>query len=86
MEFLLSGEIRRFETLLKVIQRSVDRATDKIDNLETKVDKLVKKFSEHDHKFEACAKGFYQVKEACECLREELSEASGTLIEATYND
>ena len=86
MEFMFSGEIRRFEKLLKTLQRSVDRATEKIDKLETKVDTLVGKFGEHDKKFKACADGFYQVKQACECLREELSEASGTLIEATYND
>ena len=34
----------------------------------------------------ACHTGFLQIKEAMETLREELGEASGVLIEHTYND
>ena len=36
--------------------------------------------------FEVCAKAFKQVKDACETLREELSEATGTIVDSTYND
>ena len=34
--------------------------------------------------FEACAKGFRQVREACECLRDELSSAAGTMISRSW--
>ncbi len=33
----------------------------------------------------ACHEAFKQAKEAAECLRDELGEASGTLVEATWN-
>jgi predicted transcriptional regulator len=36
-------------------------------------------------KFEACAKGFYQVKEACEVLLERLDSACGTITEQSWN-
>ena len=34
--------------------------------------------------FEACSKGFVQVRDACECLRDELSSAAGTLISQSW--
>jgi len=34
----------------------------------------------------ACEKGFVQVRDACHVLREDISEASGTLVAETWND
>ena len=34
----------------------------------------------------ACHTGFLQIKEGMEKLRDELSEASGTLVDHTYHD
>ena len=36
--------------------------------------------------FEACSKGFQQIREACECLREELSSAAGTMIDRSWEE
>ena len=36
--------------------------------------------------FEACSKGFQQVREACECLREELSSAAGTMVDRSWEE
>ena len=36
--------------------------------------------------FEACSKGFQQVREACECLRNELSEAAGTMVDRSWEE
>ena len=36
--------------------------------------------------FGACSKGFQQVREACECLREELSSAAGTMIDRSWEE
>ena len=32
---------------------------------------------------DALAKSFYQTRDACQCLREELSSCAGTILEAT---
>lgn len=71
--------------MLQTIQRSIDTALSKIDDVSDHMYKLEHTVQNTDKKFKACAEGFYQIREACTTLREELSEASGTLIEATYN-
>ena len=71
--------------MLKILQSSVDTALFKIDDVSDRIHKLEHKLGNTEKKFEACADGFYQIREACTTLREELAEASGTLIEATYN-
>ena len=77
--FGLDETIRRFEKRLEIMQSCLDALLDKLDKMEDRQELS-------DQKFAACAVGFRQVKEACECLREELSEASGTLVESAYND
>ena len=39
-----------------------------------------------DKKFESCAKAFYQVREACTCLSEQLDSSAGTITDSTWND
>ena len=43
-------------------------------------------FVKSEKMFKACHEAFVQVRDACHCLREELSEASGTIIEQTWPD
>ena len=64
--------------MLKLLQKSLDALVVKIDSLKRAVE-------ENDKKFEACATGFYQVRDACTVLREELAEARGTMVEDTWN-
>ena len=40
---------------------------------------------QQESKFEACAKGFQQVKMACEALLERLDEYGGCITEQTWN-
>ena len=40
---------------------------------------------QQESKFEACAKGFHQVKMACEALLERLDEYGGVITEQTWN-
>ena len=85
MELLFGNQITEFRDLLSVLQKSVDTVLTVLDELNTRVTKLEDKLDTTHKKFEACADGFYQVRDACTLLREELAEASGTLIEATYH-
>ena len=39
-----------------------------------------------EFKFEACAKGFYQVRDAADCLLDRLDEAAGQITERTWLD
>jgi len=85
MELLFGNQIEEFRANLKTLQKSVDVALNILDKLSEKVTNMEKQLKETDTKFEACATGFYQTRDACTCLREELSEARGTLIDSTYN-
>lgn len=71
---------------LTVLQNSVDKVLGMIHDLSTRMGNLEINVKKSQKKFEACAVGFYQIRDACTLLREELSEATGTLIDATYND
>ena len=51
-----------------------------IYEIEEKTEKNRNVFKETEDMFKACHMGFLQVKEACTCLREELSEAAGTMV------
>ncbi len=51
-----------------------------IYEIEEKTEKNRNVFKETEDMFKACHMGFLQVKEACTCLREELSEHAGNMI------
>ena len=84
MDILFGNQIKEFREKMETLQKSVDTALTILDKLAENVVKLEKQVKCTDKKFEACAGGFRQTRDACTLLREELSEASGTLIEATY--
>ena len=43
-------------------------------------------FKKSEKMFKACHIAFVQVRDACHCLREELSEAAGTIVSESWND
>ena len=86
MELLFGTQVAEFRGMLKTLQESVDTVLTVLDKLKERVDAMEKSLAATDIKFEAYAEGFYQTRDACTCLREELSEARGTIIESTYND
>ena len=75
-----------FQPLVNKFEKSLDSIEAILKTLAAKVESLERKIGKNEKQFEACARGFFQVREACTTLREELSEASGTLIQSTYND
>ena len=86
MELLFGTQVVEFRGMLKTLQKSVDTVLTVLDKLTERVDAMEKSLAVTDKKFEACAVGFSQTRDACTCLREELSEARGTIIESTWPD
>ena len=72
---LLRGVINRQNTL----QETMDQILEKVMCNELTVKQTEKKF-------DSCAKGFYQVRDACTCLVEKFDEISGTITEQTWLD
>ena len=73
----MNVEYERFEELRDLLLKVLS----KVDRLEERVNALGKRVECLGN---ACCTGFYQTRDAATCLREELSEASGTLIENSY--
>jgi hypothetical protein len=84
--FNFDRELSEFRSLLRgVINRQ--------NTLQESMDKILEKIISNEHtvkqteaKFEACAKGFYQVRDACTCLVDKLDEVGGTITEQTWLD
>ena len=90
---MFTVQITKFERTLQQLAEAISKLHEHVALVESKVDTLAEAVqhslghAERSWKqFEACAKGFGQVKNACECLREELSEAAGTICDRTWDD
>ena len=68
--------LRRFEAKLTFLCDRQCEMSKKMDTITERIEALGK----------SCANGFYQTRDAAECLRSELSSSTGTLISATDND
>jgi len=90
-------EFTSIKKLLRDLGERQKLLIEKVDDLDRKSRISIEKIDDLDIKVEntrccslgvgkACHTGFLQIKEAMETLREELGEASGVLIEHTYND
>jgi len=84
MDILFGKQITEFRARMEALQKSVDTALTILGGLAERVAKVENTMKRTDEKFKACADGFRQTRDACTRLREELAEASGTLIESTY--
>ena len=89
----IAGFNKRFDRIEEMLVTIVDKILDTQMDVMKGINEVLKTFTSQTEAytqnvamFDACAKGFRQVRDACECLRDELSEASGTIIESTYND
>ena len=95
---MFSAEIEKFNNRFEAIEEMLAILTDKVKNnqedLMEGINAVLKTFAVQQttayersmSMLECCHRAFKQVRDACETLREELSEASGTLIQSTYND
>ena len=85
--------VATFETALKSIQAKLDEMfkkqqciLTKLYELEVITKKNAELFNQSENMFKACHIGFKQVRDACHCLREELSEATGTMVTESWLD
>ena len=68
-------ELASIKQMLQKITENQEKLFDKLDEMDVKHNLLAK----------ACHLGFIQTRDAATCLREELGEYSGTLVEDTWN-
>ena len=73
-------EINLLFAMLRDIIGKQEVIMTKLYEIEEKTEKNRNVFKETEDMFKACHMGFLQVKEACTCLREELSEHAGNMI------
>ena len=90
---MFTPQIVKFETKLTELDQKLTGLHQVMFAMAQKLDKLtviIKNNAEWQKKswsqFEACAKGFRQVRDACECLRDELSSAAGTMISNSWDE
>ena len=77
------------ENLLRIVQHThsvVSEVEQNMDKVCSKMDKLFEKSHNSFEQFAMCAKAFYQVRDACHVLREDLGTACGQLVEQSWLD
>ncbi len=90
---MFTVQITKFEKTLFELGRQITKLQAHVEGIDAKLGSVLKFLFEGRKErlkswkqFEACAKGFRQTRDACECLRQELSDAAGTMIENSWND
>ena len=90
---MFTPQILKFETKLTVLDQKLTGLHEVMHAMAKKLDQLTRVFRNNAEwqkkswkQFEACSKGFQQVREACECLRNELSEAAGTMCDRSWEE
>ena len=78
LDEVVTGLNRITELVMELFNQLEDQKT-LVKTCNSKADETAKKFG-------ACANGFYQIRDACELLRDELSTASGTMIEHSWHN
>ena len=88
-----------YSSIIQAFNKQLDLVVSKLNHLTLMVGDLFNQLEEHKElvktntqtaedsakKFAACAKGFYETRDACELLRSELSTAAGTITGATWH-
>jgi len=92
-EAIESGFWKEFDSIkdsLGYIKDIVEQQNEKIDRIEKTLICLQGQVELQQEKemclARACQKGFVQVRDACHVLREDISEASGTIVAETWLD
>ena len=84
--FNFDKELSEFRSLLRAVINRQDELAETCSAILDKVTHNELTVKQSEKKFEACAKGFYQVRDACGALIEKLDEAQGTITEQTWLD
>ena len=72
-------EINEFRTLLQEIKKICLKNQEKITSVDAELEIMRKRLVFQGAKFEACSKGFEQIKLVCEELTERICEATGVI-------
>ena len=90
---MFTPQILKFEAKLTVLDQKLTGLHEVMHAMAKKLDQLTGVFRSNAEwqkkswsQFEVCAKGFRQVRDACEMLREELSSAAGTMISNSWDE
>ena len=90
---MFTPQIVKFETKLGELDQKLTGLHEAMFAMAKKLDKITRIFRDNAEwqkkswtQFEVCAKGFRQVRDACEMLREELSSAAGTMISNSWDE
>ena len=85
--------VSSFETTLVLIQAKLDEMCKrqqcimtKLYELDVGTKKTAQLFNQSEAMFKACHVAFKQVRDACHVLREDLSEAAGTMVTESWLD
>ena len=78
--------IAEFRDAIKTLTAKQEQLQEQVSQILEKVTHSEITVKQTSDKFAACAKGFYQIKEAIEVLHENLDESTGKLTELTWND
>jgi hypothetical protein len=91
--FSIPTHLADFKKLLAEMNKKLDRIVTVVEHTHGVVSELehvMEKLSEKTHttgeQFTMCAKAFYQVRDACHVLREDLGTACGQLVEQSWLD
>ena len=83
---MFTETIMKFDSRLDKIMELLNILTQRVEELFNQLEDQKTLVKHCNDKLQCCASGFHQTKEACQLLREELSEASGTIIRQTWLD
>ena len=90
---MFTPQILKFETKLSALDTKLTGLHEAMFSMAKKLDAITRIFRNNAEwqkkswtQFEVCAKGFRQVRDACELLREELSSAAGAMISNSWDD
>ena len=93
---LITTSLEALDTKIDVLQtdqKLMKKNQDVFLHIMKRAQKDTDQFKKHDYQFKqaekmfkACHVAFVQVRDACHCLREELSEAAGTMVTESWLD
>ena len=83
---MFTETIMKFDSRLDKIMDILNKLTHRVEELFNQLEDNKSLVKESNDKLRRCADGFHQTKEACQLLREELSEAARTIIRQTWLD
>ena len=87
---MFTTEIKQFTSRLDNLESLIGELSEKVLNchldLSRGINEILRTFKQNSSMFETCAKAFVQMRDACECLRDDLSAATGNMVDQSFRD